>query len=83
MLSGVIAPEVVAHLIADDLGVHYDEALNVLRDEAAWEYGRMVDNTPDFVKKADLYMQLLKRKWCGVKLNYYLNFGDGKNLRCL
>jgi hypothetical protein len=36
VLSEVIAPEVVAHLIASDLGVQYDEAL---RDEAAWEYG--------------------------------------------
>jgi hypothetical protein len=60
VLSEVIAPEVVANLIANDLGVQYDEALNLLRDEAAWEYGGMVDNTPGFIKKADLYMQLLE-----------------------
>ena len=58
--SEVIAPEVVTHLIAGDLGIQYDEALNVLRDEAAWEYGGMIDNTPGFIKKADLYMQLLE-----------------------
>jgi len=39
-----------------DLRVQYDEALNVLRDEAAWEYGGVIDNTLDFIKKADLYM---------------------------
>ena len=60
ILSEVIAPGVVAHLIASNLGIQYDEALNVLRDEAAWEYGNMVNNTPDFIKKADLYMQLLE-----------------------
>ena len=60
MLSEVSAPEVVAHLVAGDLGVHYDEALNVLRNEAAWEYGRMVGNTPGFIKKGDLHMQLLE-----------------------
>jgi hypothetical protein len=59
-LSEVIATQVVAHLITSDLGKEYDEALNVLRDEAAWEYGRMIYNTPDFMKKADLYMQLLE-----------------------
>jgi hypothetical protein len=58
-LSEVIAPEVVAHLIASDLGIQY-EAMDVLRDDAAWEYGGMIDNTPDFVKKADLYMRLLE-----------------------
>jgi len=57
VLSEVIAPEVVAHLIASDLRVQYDEALNASR---AWEYGGMIDNTPDFMKKADLYMQLLE-----------------------
>jgi hypothetical protein len=57
VLSEVIAPEVVAHLIASDLGIQYDETLN---DEAAWEYGGMIDNTPDFIKKADSYMQLLE-----------------------
>jgi hypothetical protein len=60
VLSEVIAPEVIAHLIASDLGIQYDEALNVLRDEAAWEYGGIIDNTPDFIKKADLYIQLLE-----------------------
>ena len=49
-MSEIIAPE-VAHLIASDPEAEYDEALNVLRDEAAWECGRMVDNTPDFIKK--------------------------------
>jgi len=37
VLSEVIAPEIVAHLIASDLGVQYDEALNVLRGGAAWD----------------------------------------------
>jgi hypothetical protein len=50
-LLEVIASEVVAHLIASDLGIQYDEPLNVLRDEAAWECGVMMDNTPDFIKK--------------------------------
>jgi len=54
------APEVVAHLIVSDLGIQYDEALNVLRDEVAWEYGGMIDSTLDFIKKVDLYMQLLE-----------------------
>jgi hypothetical protein len=60
VLSEIFAPEVVAHLITSDLGVQYDEALNVLTDEAAWDYGGIIDNTPDFIKKADLYMQLLE-----------------------
>jgi len=60
VLSEVIAPEVVAYLIASDLGIQYHEALNVLRDEAAWEYGGIIDSTPDFIKKANLYMQLLE-----------------------
>jgi len=34
VLSEVIAPEVVAHLIASDLGAQYDEA--------AWEYGGVI-----------------------------------------
>ena len=55
VLSEVIAPEVVAHLIPSDLEIQYDEALNVLRDEAAWKYGGIIDNTPDFIKNADLY----------------------------
>jgi hypothetical protein len=38
-------------LIASDLGVKYDEALNVLRDEAAWEYGGMIDDTADFIRR--------------------------------
>jgi hypothetical protein len=59
-LSEVIAPEVVAHSTSSDLGIQYDEALNVLKDEAAWEYGAMIDNTPEFIKKADLYKQLLE-----------------------
>jgi hypothetical protein len=58
-LSEVIASEVVAHLIASDQGIQYDEALNVLKDETAWEYGGMIDNTKEFIKKADLHMQLL------------------------
>jgi hypothetical protein len=56
VFSEVIVAEVVAHLITSDLRIPYDdEALNV---EAAWEYSGMKDNTPDFIKKADLYMQL-------------------------
>jgi hypothetical protein len=35
VLSKIIAPEVVTHLIASDFEVQYDKALNVLRDEAA------------------------------------------------
>jgi len=27
---------------------------------AAWEYGGMIDSTPDFIKKVDLYMPLLE-----------------------
>jgi hypothetical protein len=46
-------------VIANDLGIQYGEALNVLKDEATWEYDGMIDNTPDSIKKADLYMQLL------------------------
>jgi hypothetical protein len=49
-LLEVIASEFVAHLIASDLGMQYDEVLNVLRDKAAWEYGVMIDNTPDCLK---------------------------------
>ena len=41
----VIAPEVVTHLVAHDLGIGYDEALEVLRDETAWNYGRMTYNS--------------------------------------
>jgi hypothetical protein len=52
VLSEVIAPEFVAHLIASGVRVQYNKALNVLRDEAAWEYGRMIDNTPDRQKVA-------------------------------
>ena len=37
VLSEVIAPEVATHLIASNLAIQYDEAQNVLRDEAAWE----------------------------------------------
>jgi hypothetical protein len=60
VLSEAIAFEVVAHLIPSDPGIQYDEALNVLRDEAAWEYGGIIDNTPDLIEKKDLYMQLLE-----------------------
>jgi hypothetical protein len=35
VVAEVIAPEVVTHLIAYDLGIGYDEALEVLRDEIA------------------------------------------------
>jgi hypothetical protein len=33
-------------LVANDLGIQYDEALDILRDDVAWEYGGMIDNTP-------------------------------------
>jgi hypothetical protein len=33
VLLEVIASEVVAHLIASNFGIQYDEALNVLRDK--------------------------------------------------
>jgi len=69
-----VAPKVVAHLISSDLGIQYDEALNVLRDEAAWEYAGMIDSTPDFIKKVDLYMPLLEK--CSIKLNDHLDFRD-------
>jgi len=60
VVAEVITPEVVTHLVAHDLGIGYDEALEVLRDETAWNYGGMIDNSaPAFIQKADLYMQLL------------------------
>jgi hypothetical protein len=59
LVAEVIAPEVVTHLIAHDLEIQYNEALEILRDETAWKYGGMVDNTPNFIHKAGLYMQLL------------------------
>jgi hypothetical protein len=40
VLSEVIAPEVITHLIASDLGIQYDEALDILKDETAWESRR-------------------------------------------
>jgi hypothetical protein len=50
LVAGVIAPEVVTHLIAHDLEMQYDEALEILRDETAWKYGGMIDdNTPTFI----------------------------------
>jgi hypothetical protein len=45
LVAEVIAPEVVTHLIAHDLGIEYDEALEILRNETAWNYGGMIDNT--------------------------------------
>jgi hypothetical protein len=59
VVAEVIAPEVATHLIVHNLRIKYDEALEILRNETAWRYGRMIDNTPTFVQKADLYMQLL------------------------
>jgi hypothetical protein len=60
VVAEVIAPEVVTHLVAHDLGIGCDEAQEVFRDETAWNYGRMIDNSaPAFIQKADLYMQLL------------------------
>jgi hypothetical protein len=35
LVAEVIAPEVVKHLIAHDLGIKCDEALEILRDETA------------------------------------------------
>jgi hypothetical protein len=58
VLLEVIAPEVVAHLIASNLGIQYDEALNVLKDKAAWEYGEMIDNTPEFIRKRIIHAAL-------------------------
>jgi hypothetical protein len=64
VVAEVIAPEVVTHLIAHDLGIGYDEALEVLRDETAWNYGRIIGNSaPAFIQKADLYTQLLDHVW--------------------
>jgi hypothetical protein len=55
-VAEVNVPEVVTHLIAHDLEIQYDEALEVLRDETVWKYGDMIDgNTPTFIQKADLY----------------------------
>jgi hypothetical protein len=51
VLLEVIAPEVVARLIASDLGIQYDESLNVLRDEVAWEYGVMIDSSQLFPRQ--------------------------------
>jgi hypothetical protein len=59
MIAGVIVPEVVTHLIVHDLRIEYDETLEILQDETAWKYAGMIDNTPTFIQKADLYMQLL------------------------
>jgi len=37
-------------LITNDFGMQYDEALDILRDGVAWEYGGMTNNAPDFIK---------------------------------
>jgi hypothetical protein len=37
-----MAPKVIAHLIASDLGIQYDEALDISKDETVWEYGGVV-----------------------------------------
>ena len=50
VLSEVIAPE-ATHLIAGDLRIQYDEALNVLRHEAAWGCGGMIVNRPDLLRR--------------------------------
>jgi len=44
-VAEVVAPGVVTHLIAHDFGIQYGEASD--------------DNTPTFIQKAGLYMQLL------------------------
>jgi hypothetical protein len=59
LITEVIAPKVVTHLIVHDLGIECDEALEILQDETAWKYGGMIDNTQTFIQKVDLYMQLL------------------------
>jgi len=57
-----VFPEVVAHLIASDLGTqYYDEAWNVKR-LGVWWNGRLI-------KKADLYME-----HNNVELNHYFEF---------
>jgi len=38
VLSEVIAPEVITHLIASDPGIQYNEALDILKDETALNY---------------------------------------------
>ena len=45
-------------LIANGLGTQHDEAPDTLRDDVAWEYGGMIDGTPDFIE-TDPYVQLL------------------------
>ena len=45
-------------LIAKHFGIQFDEALDISRDDVAWEYGGMIDNTAGFMKP-DPYMQLL------------------------
>jgi hypothetical protein len=37
-LSEIRSLRWATHLIASDLGVQYDEALDILKDETAWEY---------------------------------------------
>jgi hypothetical protein len=37
----------------------YDKTLDILRDEAAWEYGGTIGDPSEFIKKADLYLKLL------------------------
>jgi hypothetical protein len=55
-----MVPELVTHLKAHDLSIGYDEAQHDLRDETAWNSGRMTDfREPAFVHKADLYLQFL------------------------
>jgi len=44
LVAEVIAPGVVTHLVAHDLGIQYDEALEILRDETVWRYGGMIDD---------------------------------------
>ena len=54
VVAELIALEVFTHLIAHDLGIGHDEALEVLRDEIVWNYGGTTDNNaPAFVQKAD------------------------------
>lgn len=42
ILREVIAPEILTHMISADMGVDYDDALVLLRDPEAREYGSYI-----------------------------------------
>ena len=73
--------EVIGHLIASDLEIQYDEALNVFGNATALAYDGMIDDTPHFIK-TDLYVAVVGLAWCWhhvvqVKSRLTLVFVDG------